>query len=196
MTASVQARVSGSQADRVAIGSADSRAVEPRAARAGDTGDNPGWRPPSSICRASATAGCGTTKPKPSMRRELHSLGGDWKVIRLRQLVVSRPDESSAERILSPIPDGVVRAELHDYWKSSGGLASRKNRARADRRDRMLPARATAHPQQRDRIADGGNFRSASREHRIGGVVSAIGEPLSTIFEMGAMCCFINRKPG
>jgi hypothetical protein len=24
---------------------------------------------------------------------------------------------------------------------------------------------------------------------------SAIGEPLSTIFEMGAMCCFINRKP-
>ena len=25
---------------------------------------------------------------------------------------------------------------------------------------------------------------------------SAIGEPLSTIFEMGAMCCFIRRKPG
>ncbi|MGH7924477.1 MAG: tetratricopeptide repeat protein [Candidatus Binatus sp.] len=25
---------------------------------------------------------------------------------------------------------------------------------------------------------------------------SAIGEPLSTIFEMGAMCCFIQRKPG
>jgi hypothetical protein len=24
---------------------------------------------------------------------------------------------------------------------------------------------------------------------------SAIGEPLSTVFEMGAMCCFINRKP-
>ena len=26
--------------------------------------------------------------------------------------------------------------------------------------------------------------------------ISAIGEPLSTILEMGAMCCFINRKPG
>ena len=26
--------------------------------------------------------------------------------------------------------------------------------------------------------------------------VSAIGEPLSTIFEMGALCCLINRKPG
>ena len=26
--------------------------------------------------------------------------------------------------------------------------------------------------------------------------VSAIGEPLATIFELGALCCFINRKPG
>ena len=26
--------------------------------------------------------------------------------------------------------------------------------------------------------------------------VSAIGEPLSTTFEMAALCCFIKRKPG
>ena len=117
--------------------------VESRAARGGDAGGYRGGDGAHLYAEHPLRLGLGRQGANRRCERAAQ-LGGHRKIIGARQLVVSRSGRSSAERVLPADPDRVVRAELHDAGESSGGVASRKNCARADCGDPMLPAGATA----------------------------------------------------
>ena len=126
----------------------------------------------------------------------LHSWAGIGKSFIYDSWWFLRSGQSSAKRLLSSAAGGLVLAELDDPGESPGRVASGKNRGRTDRGGAVLPARATADPQHDHWVTDRGNLRTPSRQRRGGSVGSAIGEPLSTIFEMGALCCLIKREAG
>jgi hypothetical protein len=82
--------------------------------------------------------------------------------------------------LLSSARGSVVRAELHDTGRSSHRLAPRK-KSRSNWSASCFPS---------------GSRNCSVVSTAIGLLTPAIPEPLCTTFELGALCCLIQRKPG
>ena len=148
-----------------------------------------------SISRACETAGY-STRPRKSFKAFRYTVGAESESPSSTTAGGSDPRHLPQSAYYRPLQASWFGLNFMIFGNHPAAWHLRKNRTSIDRRDPLLPADATATRNSSVALLAAALFAILPANTESVVWVSAIGEPLSTTFEMAALCCFIKRKPG